>query len=654
MVSFLVFAAWYFGIHLGDLLYFAQYYDIFLPEIGFLTDHLSRPGGVLEYLTSFLIQFFHDPRTGGVLCAGMCGLITWLTASLFRLRGMGFPLAMIPAAILMIFVSHLGYFLFELSVIRFYVGVLPGCCAMFLIGLAGHRFRAAWTRSFWSAVLVILLTPGFGAFALSGGILSIFREWRDRQTTEGPGTLLRRTLPTLTAILLTPLICTSCVFPGQVTTDRMYTIGFLADTTDTIDMAGVSAFHSSRFSWLLIFLIVTMTVQMVIPLVGKRLYQRYAERRTRSGKTVISSRKGSFREISGRPDSRLLRWLIPISGTLVVSGLTISGSFRDTAFSDTLTMGRAVQSGDWNRVLEMEYGASRLSYPMIAMRNLAIFERGESADYYFAYRQSAGVVTDPVERMFLSRMFVEQVIRRYGLSRIADRSAMNQLVCANPSVGPLRILATNAMVRREYPLARRYLNVLRRTWFHRRWAERMSELADREERGESTGTEIPGSEMAEIAELRRREIHMDTFSRGMQSEAILTHRFTDLPLCAQDAASIRELQLICRLQNNDPETFVRFVETVLRDLGRRRIPRHFQEVLLLLSLDRPELGERYVYTPEVMRRFERLRPYLLEYRRDPGPDALERLRVILDRDYPDTFWRCAYEGMERPFDPTIK
>ncbi|MDO4558299.1 MAG: DUF6057 family protein, partial [Planctomycetia bacterium] len=216
---FFLFTWWFLGVRYGDFLYFVQEHDLFLWNQDFLTDHLVRPGGLNEWLTSLMIQFFYVPHWGSLIPAFLLTVLTWQTVSFLRLRRDWWPLAAIPTCLLMNAVVYSGYQICEYGFFRFSFGMISGLNIALWIGQMGGR-------SLWRDLLLTVIGyPLFGSFALFGGILAIVRTLTMWLSGMNEGFPWRGILVRFLVISGTPLWYYMMWYSDQIPFHRIFGIG---------------------------------------------------------------------------------------------------------------------------------------------------------------------------------------------------------------------------------------------------------------------------------------------------------------------------------------------------------------------------------------------------------------------------------------------
>lgn len=623
---FFLFTWWFLGIRYGDFLYFAQQHDLFLLDHNFFLEHFVYPNGFNEWLTSFMIQFFYLPFWGAIIPAVLLTILVSQTMSLFQFRREQWPIAAIPACLLMNFIVYSGYQICEYGFFRFSFAIIPGLCVALGIGQVGGR-------RLWADLLLILIAyPLFGSFALIGGIFACFRSILTKE--KGPFFGMDFWIRVIT-FFATPFLYYWTCFSRQIPIHRIFSIGIEEDGSPITELLGyteITAIDRNRLS--LIFLTYLLIMIWVVAI---RIL-RYRTKKTHpihlnqdSGATDIS------KELSAKNSS--LSITFPFLLFLLLGWATVHFAVTDSTWLDTLAMGRAMENDQWYEIPAIESRAQTVSFPMIAIRNLALFELGESENFFFTYPQTT-------THHIIGKLYSTPILFRYGLVNHSVRSAMNSVMtCEGVTVGALKHFALCAMIQGDRTLAYRYLHTLQRTLFYRQLATDYLAILDHKN--------VSNELVSQLQLIRHRIPASDKLNQGNQAQAVLWLRMLDQPYDVNDALEIQSLQLIYRLMNKEIAEFSIRLPMVMSQRGDSIMPQHFQEALLFRLLQSPELIEvdERTFSREILAQWSRCKPAFLAHLERPNRS---KLLTFLRDNFPNTYWRWLVEAQVWPFDATIK
>ncbi len=725
------FAWWFFGIRYADMLYAIQDGDIFLYDRFFATSQILRPAGLHFYGTSFLIQFFYYPWLGGaILALELCG-IAWLMAKLLCLRGLAYPVAFVPSGLLMIFLTQIGYLITEYDFLPLYVGTIHGLGISLLWSYvpALWRRRSAVVRITLDAVWLMVGYPLFGIFALLASFWAMARIWVARaeytylftmanNTTVSHSKMnasseavdhvcpsspvcvryttqcvILETLANVAFILCIPLLFYQWHFGKMLSASLIWTVGLQTDVVSLLSDVGVTF-----GSWKSVGLaLVVSGLLPILSYVGYRfLLPRFAghtfrvfhlrksfshgtgttsvkrsNNSTSSTATIQKTTQKSKTRSTGNTSNTTssLRYSLPFLFLILLCGVVVRFSFSDETFLATLAMGRQLESQRWEKMLEIASRCDRPSFSMISLRNLALFELSEAADNMFMWPQTS-IAAETTEVAFIRKGYSAQILYRYGMVNHAQRATMNRIVSGfYPTPESLKMLANVAIVQQNVPLARRCLDMLRKTLFHRHWADQRLTLLNRYfsdtamspvATTDSTSPPQPSGLAAmdsdplalDYDHISRRVPRVDSFNQQKQAQAVIYAQLLDQPHRSDDLPEMQELQLVYYLMGGELDLFEQTVAGVQIATQKTKLPKHFQEALVLFATERPEILQKYTIFPAISQRFDQLYPYLMRYRQDHD---FPKLQTILQNEYPDTYWHFILnQQLTLPFEPNLR
>lgn len=176
-------------------------------------------------------------------------------------------------------------------------------------------------------------------------------------------------------------------------------------------------------------------------------------------------------------ETRAKKWVaaisIAISVFILFSGIYWSANFE---LEKTLSLDSETYFGNTHKVLENAQKYQQRTTQASYFTNLALAEKGILPDYLLSYYQPASKgLFLPVhsESTLLSILFSNEVFYRLGDMNMAQHSAMLGMIFlpSKRSSRLMRRLAEINMVIGQNEVAKKYLNTLTTTTFHRQWAE---------------------------------------------------------------------------------------------------------------------------------------------------------------------------------------
>ena len=401
----------------SDVLYALQDQNLFLHTPLFFEQQMVKAGGLLTWAGCYLTQYFYYPMLGaGILCL-LWAFFMWLTKRAFRLENLW--LTLIPTTCLLLTIVTLGYWIYYLK--------LPGKAfdttlgAIVTVALV-WGYRALPRRHHLPSVYIVFATSlgywAFGFYALLASALMGLVAWRDEKRWDD-GFLA------LTQLILWPVL------------------GYFR------------YFHETNI------VNIFWTALPVFVHQGER-YVAYSLPYIVLFATLVL--------MALKPNIKSTKWLnIGIVSAIVLS-LFIFWN-RDENLHLEINMARNVEKGQWDKVLQTAKGVKGEPSRLICMmRNLALFEKGEpftkTADYpEGARRPAAPFVVHTVHTAG------KQLYLHYGIPNYCYRWCMEDGVEYGWSVEKLKLMALCSIVNNELVAAQRYVNLLKKTDFHKSWAK---------------------------------------------------------------------------------------------------------------------------------------------------------------------------------------
>ena len=106
--------------------------SLFLFDEVYFNEMLSVPAGLLMYVSSFFVQFFHYPVLGATIYIALLYLVYRLTIKIFEIPKRYCLLALIPVTALLAANTQLGYWIFYLKIPGYYYVVLLAVLAILM------------------------------------------------------------------------------------------------------------------------------------------------------------------------------------------------------------------------------------------------------------------------------------------------------------------------------------------------------------------------------------------------------------------------------------------------------------------------------------------------------------------------------------------
>ena len=415
----LMLAAWlFFGVfYRWHLLYF-EGNQLFLWTADYARETICRLGGLGEYVTRFLVQFYHLPLLGGVIVAG---LLVALQQGVQRViqRATGgnalWALSYLPA---------IYYWALLCDEDFTPVGLLAlAAAAWTAVGVMS--LKNSWLRSaaVVAALLALWLAVGGAAVIAWVAVVAIElgtkRDWR---------------------VLVSAVVAAAAVavvwwiHPWHLSNALMVTGGTYFRHLDVkIDVFcklwGATA------------------AVIIVPVVVARYVREWIN--------------------------------VVVAVGVVICAVAVLPKHYDANGEDTMAYYCLTRNGKWNEVIERARKHDPQTRPAMICLNLSLVMTGQSGERMFDFPQygPAGLFMTYDEDL----IFCGEVLFNLGFVNEAQRYAYEMMVTYSylqRSAFTVTRLAETNMIAGRSEVARKYLNALKHTLFYRSWAENLLEIMD--------------------------------------------------------------------------------------------------------------------------------------------------------------------------------
>ncbi len=145
----------------------------------------------------------------------------------------------------------------------------------------------------------------------------------------------------------------------------------------------------------------------------------------------------------------------------------------DSGFKAEMRMERAALEGRWPDILrEMRQTRQKPTRAMWMFKNAALLNEGRLAEAWLDYSCLTRMpAANDSANVSMVCTFAPTLYYLNGSIEFSYRWNMENMVSNHISVQRLRLMSMCALVKGEYDLAGKYLNLLSKTSFHRKWAE---------------------------------------------------------------------------------------------------------------------------------------------------------------------------------------
>jgi hypothetical protein len=567
-----------------QLIYMVQQPVFFFSSL-FFHERLAYPGGLCDYASALLMQFYAIPAIGALIITFTIAAIYFATKHILRAFKKNHPdsLYFIPAIILFGMSFHYSYPLsFTLSLL---------VSLLFFLLYSRLPFQQAVVRAiafliFCLALYYIAAGPFlvFSALCLLFELIKIGHFWLYR--------IALAAIIVLTAFLI-PRLLSSYFF--LISSKDIYT-------------------YLLPFSLTYKLFFLPHLLYLFFPLAALGLAIAPGIRLRNDEKT--SKRPGLF---LAKTRSAICQTLI----VLVLAG--VIALFSADQQSRTLQQVEyfALQ-GKWDKILETVRGKSAITYRVVALQmNRALYHSGKMAQEMFAFPQNWGIAgllmthgdafTTPLEN--------SDIMFELGQINSAESWAFEALTLMGETPRILKRLALIHLLKNEYPAATRCLELLKKTVFHKKWAQHYLDLMAQPESLQQD---------SQLQQIRPLMIRSDFLIRAGYAKVELEKLLQNNTYNKMAFEYLAAYDLLSGRLNH-------FMENIehLTELDYTAIPIHYEEAIVLYmainSLERIRLP--LPLRQETIQRFEEFAQILSRF----GNDKLAA-RDELQKKFGDTYW----------------
>ena len=448
-VLYFVWLAWHFlYMRNADTMYFMQDRGWWNSTSLFWKECTEVPGGWLSYAGAYLTQYFYYPAVGTLMLTALWLLTFGLARWSFKVPTEWSFLLFIPMTALLCSDIQLGYWVYILKDTDYLFYHPLGLFASLLLSVPFWRYLPVsqdarqWIAIAWIPLVAAVFYYPLGIYALLAAVLTSlqskeqFALWRSQ-----PRSSLLTAAAVILTIWLVPLLETSG--STLMRPDQPWLYGFRKFELDNLRDTSLEApFY------------VALATPLLFPFI-KRLKTR----------------------------GQVARWLTMAFTAVLMFGCLHARDFTDYNFHAEMRMQRGVEECRWNDVLsEARKSKGPVTREMVMLRDIALINRGEFCSKHYTYNNESippATVSDSIH-IRIADQAADLIYYNYGETIFAIRRAIERCMHFGYSYYTMRMLAQCAIVNGEKDNARKYLRLLGRTTFQRKWAEKMLRFVDDE------------------------------------------------------------------------------------------------------------------------------------------------------------------------------
>ena len=504
---------------------FQEQYQMFLFDTNYFLERIVLPGGLADYISEFLVQFYYMPVLGGAIIALLLIGIQAVVWGLMKQYGArhdfpGYLLSFLPSIALW---CAMG----DQNVLLSFVVALFGAL---VIGWIHNRFHNRLVKVVFELVSTALIYWFLGPVVFLYAVLMI-------------GDTLKNALQK--GSILSGIGYSACIL--------VLTVAWILLSTQTLQypvsrlFLGLNYYRYPGVTFLLIYIV--MALAAFIPFLGMLHPHSSALQKWQKSK-----------------------WVMVASYVIVLfaSVLGIRTSFDELTY-EMIDYDFWIRTEQWNKIIEHAEKKPATSPLSVSSVNLALSQTGQLPDRLFEFYQNGAEGLFPAfSRDMTSPVSTSEVFYRLGMVNDAERymfEAQEAIPNFRKSARLTRRIAECEIINGNYEVAAKLLRRLQKTLFYSNWANQTMALL---------GNEKAINRHPVYGKLRKyREKKQDFLFSDREMDQMLGLLFLN-----DKSNKMAYEYLMCYvLLQRDFNKFMQYYP-LGRFVGYDHIPRSFQEILI--------------------------------------------------------------------------
>ena len=568
--------------------------SIFLFDNIFFEHSMRVPAGFLGYIGSFLTQFFYYPPLGAAIYVALLSLTAFLVRKVFNVPARWAFLVLIPLSFLLAVNTQLGYWIYYIKFQGYYfvpvLGAIVALSAIWLFNKASYKWHIP-VIVFWTAVGY----PLFGFYALFSSAcmallalsLAVRNGNRMRIIFDGVATVVVATA----LIIEVPLLWYG--YYTSMAIEFIHTAGLPSYHWDIT----ADHFTSSIITYWLPYLF--LFVSIVAFSVAYKMNSREAVEKHRQ--------------------------LITACLLLLSFAFVYFYWYKDTNYRIENKQDLAMWQNKWRKVADYARETELPSRQIVMNKNIAILSMGTAGEEMFKYPDGSADIDAPIA-VHLTHTGGIMSYYCYGKFNFAYRWCVENAVEMGWKVEYLKHAVRCMLLQNEYAIAKRYINILKKTLFHEEWACRYEKYLDnpaliaKEKEFELPLQMCKYPDALDVDDSFVEAFLLQNISTGVTMEHVPVYN---------------EAALMFSLIRKDVKLFWKNLSRYFYKRKINRLPTHYQEAILLFSnLDRSIDVSNLPIENSVRLRFN---SFMNRTKRYKGMKEPEMAPLFKD-DFGDTYW----------------
>lgn len=504
---------------------FQEQYQMFLFDTNYFLERIVLPGGLADYISEFLVQFYYMPVLGGAIIAVLLMGIQTAVWGLMKQYGAkhdfpGYLLSYLPSIVLW---CAMG----DQNVLLSFVVALFGAL---VIGWIHNRFHNRLVKVVFELVSTALVYWFLGPVVFLYAALVIVDTLKNAQQKGS---------------FLSGIGYSACIL--------VLTIAWILLSTQTLQyplyriFSGLNYYRYPGAVSPLPFVVMAWAV--VIPFLG-----------------MIPCRRKSLQKLQQSKVVMALSYILVI----VASWFGIKASFDEMTY-DLIDYDFLVRTEQWDKIIEKAEKKPATTPLSVSCVNLALSQKGVLADRLFEFYQNGGEGLFPTfTRDMISPVSTAEIFFRLGMVNDAERymfEAQEAIPNNRKSSRLTRRIIECEIINGNYLVAAKLLRRLQKTLFYSNWANQTIALL---------GNEKAINQHPIYGKLRKyREKKQDFLFSDREMDQMLGLLFLN-----DNHNRMAYEYLVCyELLQRDMEKFMQYYP-LGRFVDYDHIPRSFQEILI--------------------------------------------------------------------------
>lgn len=315
-------------------------------------------------------------------------------------------------------------------------------------------------------------------------------------------------------------------------------------------------------------------------------------------------------------------WAICCTGWLIPSALLVqmAGNFCNTSNQDIWRLNHHAYMEDWDAILNFVSDKPMNNYLFMNYANMALANKGELANRAFHYYpKGMNSLLTTVNSTGTVRLLTGDIHYTVGCIAEAQQHAFEAQVTFPQSMGiqtMKRLVKTN-LIFGHHAVAEKYLSLIAKTTFHRKWAQKYSQFLHNDQAIEAD---------AELGEKRRSLSQQNRFAMFYG----WTPELQDILEVNPENRKAKEYLGLSFLMNKDLKGFQLFLDKYYGTGKDRTLPLSFQQAVM--ALDQPDKVKAYNVSSSVKEQYAQFMRQYAQNRQNPN------LKNVMHRSFGHTVW----------------